>query len=142
MMEAIAIRLCRECMGEALVHKRRLANFINTSNSNSRTYDRRDETRSGTVLDQAITCKPCKYLGRYTIRTKGLEDPVKIAWWNLNGIGCREFAALRRAADWKLPKVEWNQCPDPLLGRDRWSHPTLLSSGIFHPAARLRRLVA
>jgi len=26
-----------------------------------------------------------------------------------------------RAADWKLPKVEWDQCPDPLFGRDKWS---------------------
>jgi len=45
--------------------------------------------------------------------------------------------AFRRAVDWKLPKVDWDQCPDPLLGRDKWSHPTLLSSGVFHLAARL-----
>ena len=43
---------------------------------------------------------------------------------------------LRRAADWKLTKVDWDQCPDPLFGRDKWSHPTV-TPGIFHPAARL-----
>ena len=31
---------------------------------------------------------------------------------------------IRRAADWKLPKVDWDQCPDLLIGRDKCSHPT------------------
>ncbi len=39
---------------------------------------------------------------------------------------------LRRAADWKLQKVDWDQSPDPLLGLDKWSHPTLLSSADLH----------
>ena len=33
---------------------------------------------------------------------------------------------LGRAADWKLPKGEWDQCPDLLIGRDKWSPSYLL----------------
>ncbi len=55
MMEAIANRSPRECMGEALVHKERRADFINTSNSNCRTDERSDERIRGKVPVQATT---------------------------------------------------------------------------------------
>ena len=41
------------------------------------------------------------------------------------------------SADWKLPKGDWDQCPDPLFGRDIGPILPSVSSGIFHPAARL-----
>jgi len=43
-----------------------------------------------------------------------------------------------RAADWKLPKGDWEQGPDLWFGRAKWSHPTLPASRIFHIPARLR----
>ena len=33
--------------------------------------------------------------------------------------------------------VDWDQCPDPLFGRDNGPILPSVSSGIFHPAARL-----
>ena len=49
-------------------------------------------------------------------------------------------AAVRRAANWKLRKVDWDQCPDPLFGQDKWSPPTV-TPGILHPAGRLSRIL-
>lgn len=46
-------------------------------------------------------------------------------------------SSLTRGTDWKIPKVDWDQCPDLLAGLDKWSHPTSVSSATFHLAARL-----
>ena len=48
---------------------------------------------------------------------------------------------LRRAADWRLPQVDWDQYPDLLIGRDSpWTNGPILPadpSSFFHPTARL-----
>ena len=90
---------------------------------------------------------------RMAIGTHAFAPRLVGSWTNFLGfrslslsppqaIECRCFATMAMAMrHWKLPEVDWDQCPDPLFGWDKWPHPTLRYTRYLSPC-RLHKQVA